>query len=310
MFKRAVPFAAVLICLALFTVAHAQQPAQTASSSPANDALMKKVESYLRVLFAWGPDYQVKLGPATPAKIPDLLEVPVQVVNQGHTETGTVYVTTDGKYMFRGEIRDMNADPFAANRAKVTLSGSPSIGPANAAVTVVEFSDFECPHCRELNSILKTIEPEFPQVRFVFKNFPLVQIHPWAMTAALAAQCMYQTSTQAFLKFQGDVFDNQDSITPDNVWQNLSTLATGDGLAPDSLHECMVAPDTKAHVDADIAEGKSLDVESTPTLFINGRPLIGGDQASLEAVIRFELSRHAPSASATPASAHQPSSLR
>ncbi|HEV2288143.1 MAG TPA: thioredoxin domain-containing protein [Candidatus Acidoferrales bacterium] len=297
MLKGIIRFTAILACLSLFAVAQAQLPAPATTPAAESSPLLKKVESYLRVLFAWGPDYQVKLGPPVPAKVPDLLEVPVQVVNQGHTETGTVYVTKDGKYMFRGEIRDLDANPFEANLAKLTTPDSPSIGPANASVTVVDFSDFECPHCRELYTILKSVEPEFPQVRFVFKNFPLVEIHPWAMTAALAAQCMAQTSTQAFLKFQGDVFDNQDSITPDNVWQNLSTFAAGDGLSPDSLHECIIAPQAKARVDADIAEGKSLDVESTPTLFINGRPVIGGDQATLENIIRFELARQASSAS-------------
>lgn len=306
MSKRAIRFAAMLACLALFVVVQIPASAQSASSSSANDALMKKVESYLRELFAWGPDYQVKLGPVAPAKIPDLLEVPVQVVNQGHTETGTVYVTRDGKYLLRGEIRDMTADPFAANRAKLTVAGSPSIGPENASVTVYDFSDFECPHCRELYNVLKTVEPEFPQVRFVFKNFPLVEIHPWALTAALAAQCMYQTSPQAFLKFQGDVFDNQDTITPDNVWETLSTFSTGDGLSPDSLHECISAPDTKARVDADIAEGKSLGVDSTPTLYINGRPIIGGDQASLESILRFELSRLSSPSSAPSANPSSP----
>ncbi|MFZ0211165.1 MAG: thioredoxin domain-containing protein [Candidatus Acidiferrales bacterium] len=296
MFKRAVPFTAILICLAVFTVAQAQQTSQTSSSSPANDALMKKVESYLRVLFAWGPDYQVKLGPAAASKIPDLLEIPVQVVNQGHTENGTVYVTKDAKFMFRGEIRDLALDPFADNRAKLHLSDSPSKGPADAKVTVVEFSDFECPHCRELHNIINAVEPEFPQVRFVFKNFPLVEIHPWAMTAALAARCAYQSSPDAFWKLHNAIFDNQDSITADNVWDNLSAFSTAAGVAPDSLHACMIAPDTKARVDADIAEGKSLSVESTPTLFINGRPVIGGDQQAIEQIIRFELAPH-PSAS-------------
>ena len=257
---------------------------------PNNDPLLTKVESYLRVLFAWGPDYQIKLGPATPAQIPDLYKIPVQVTQQTHSETGTVYVTKDGRYMFRGEIRDLSVDPFAANRAKLSLSDSPSIGPSDAKVTVVEFSDFECPHCRALYTILKTVEPEFSQVRFVFKNFPLTQIHPWAMTAAIAARCAFQSSNDAFWKVQSQLFDNQDAVTADNVWDEVTGFAGSAGISADSIHSCMAAPETKARVEADIAEGKTLGVDSTPTIFINGRPLIGGDKQILEQTIRFELS--------------------
>jgi protein-disulfide isomerase len=73
-------------------------------------------------------------------------------------------------------------------------------------------ADFECPHCQEMYSILKTVEPEFPQVRFVYKNFPLEQIHPWAMTAALAGRCVYKQSNSAFMKYQDTIFTNQDAI--------------------------------------------------------------------------------------------------
>ncbi|HEV2615667.1 MAG TPA: thioredoxin domain-containing protein, partial [Candidatus Acidoferrales bacterium] len=240
-------------------------------------------------LFAWGPDYQIKLGPAKSAQIPDLEEVPVNVTHAGQTENGTVYVTKDGHYMFRGEIRDMAEDPFAANRAKITINDSPSIGPADAKVTVVEFSDFECPHCLEMYSILKQVEPEFPQVRFVYKNFPLTEIHPWSMTAAIAGRCAFQSSPDAFWKIHNQLFDNQDAITADNAWDEVTDFATSAGISADAFHACMATPEAKAKVEADLAEGKSLAVASTPTLFINGRPMIGGDKQTLEQTIRFAL---------------------
>ncbi|MGB6483278.1 MAG: DsbA family protein [Candidatus Acidiferrales bacterium] len=289
MIKRAI---FLVMALAISAAAQTNPPAQSATASPAaNDALTAKVESYLRVLFGWTPEYKVTLGAATPSPIPELVQVPVSVTYQGHTDTGTVYVTKDGRFMFRGEIRDLSKDPFAETRAKIKLGDSPSIGPADAKLTVVEFSDFECPHCQELYSILKLVEPEFPQVRFVFKNFPLEQIHPWAMTAALASRCVYKTSSDAFMKFQDTVFGNQDAITADNAWDQITSAAVNAGMSADGLHSCMAAPETKAAVDADIAEGKSLGVESTPTFFLNGRPVIGGDRQSLEQIIRFDLSR-------------------
>lgn len=276
------------------TKSASQDAAQSSSASPANAALMAKVESYLRVLFGWGPEYKVKLGPVTPSEIPDLMKVPVTINYQGHDENGTVYVTKDAHFMFRGEIRDMSKDPFAEIRSKIKLGDSPSLGPADAKLTIVEFSDFECPHCQEMYSILKLVEPEFPQVRFVFKNFPLEQLHPWAMTAALAGRCVYKTGpSSAFLKFQDSVFTNQDAITADSAWDQVTQYAISalgvEGSA-DALHSCMTAPETKAAVDADLAEGKALGVDSTPTFFLNGRPFVGGDRQTFEQIIRFDLS--------------------
>ncbi len=276
------------------TKSASQNTAQSSVSTTESAQLLSRVESYLRVLFAWGPEYKVTLGPITPSEIPDLLKVPVSVNYQGHDETGTVYVTKDAHFMFRGEIRDMSKDPFAENRAKIKLGDSPSLGPADAKLTVVEFSDFECPHCQEMYSILKLVEPEFPQVRFIFKNFPLEQIHPWAMTAALAGRCVYKTgASSAFLKFQDSVFTDQDAITADNAWEQLTQFAVtalGAQGSVDALHSCMTAPETKAAVDADVAEGKALGVDSTPTFFIKGRPFIGGDRQSFEQIIQFGLS--------------------
>lgn len=280
-----------LIFVLVLAAVSPSSPAQNAPSSNANSALAAKVESYLRVLFGWGPDYKVSLGAITPSPVPDLLEVPVTVNYQSHDQTGTVYVTKDGRFMLRGEIRDMSKDPFADNRAKIKLGDSPSAGPADAKLTVVEFSDFECPHCQEMYSVLESVEPEFPQVRFVYKNFPLEQIHPWAMTAALAGRCVYKTSNAAFLKFQAAVFQNQAAVTPDNAWDQITTAAVGAGVLADALHSCMTAPQTKAAVEADIAEGKSLGVESTPTFFLNGRAVQAADRQSFEQIIRFDLSR-------------------
>lgn len=298
-FKRPAFLAFVILTLALSAAAQTKTAAQTSSAaSPENSALAAKVESYLRFLFGWGPGYTVKLGPVTQSPIPELLQVPVSVTvpasvtQPGHVETGTVYVTKDGRFMLRGEIRDMSKDPFAENRAKMKLGDSPSVGPADAKLTVVEFSDFECPHCQEMYPIVKAVEAEFPQVRFVYKNFPLEQLHPWAMTAALAGRCVYKSvSSDAFIKFQDTVFANQDAITADNAWDQITATAVSVGASADALHSCMTAPDAKAAVEADITEGKSLGVESTPTFFINGRLFLAADRQSLEDIIRFDLSR-------------------
>ena len=309
MSKRFSLFVAALLAFAVLAITtpilapdlFAQASSSQSAASPQDQQLLPKVESYLRNLFSWGPEYKVNLGPVTPADIPDLLKIPVSVDHAGQNEKGTVYVTKDARFMFRGEIRDMTKNPFADNLAKITTADSPSTGPTAAKLTVVEFSDFECPHCQEAFGILKEIEPEFPQVRWVFKNFPLEQLHPWAMSAALAGRCVYKSSNAAFLKFQDSVFTNQSAITPDNAWDMLTQYAVAAGLpaaaeaSADALHSCMTDPGTKSAVEADIAEGKALEVESTPTFFINGRPFQPSDKASFEQILRFALSHLEPS---------------
>jgi protein-disulfide isomerase len=279
---------AIIICLATATLAvHAQEASH---SNADTQPQMSNVESYLRNLFAWGPDYQVKAGPATPSVSPQFLEVPVQVTYNGETSSGSLYVSKDGKYMLRGEILDMSADPFADNRSKINLKGSPSRGPANAAVTVVDYSDYECPHCRELYMAMKQIEPKYPQVRFVTKNLPLSQLHPWAMTAAIAAHCAYQQSQDAFWKVHDTIFDSQDLITVDNATDKLvEIIASATGMAPDAARACIAAPESRAAIDSDLAEAKVLSLNSTPTVFVNGRELVGGDPATLQRYLDYEL---------------------
>lgn len=115
------------------------------------------------------------------------------------------------------------------------------------------------------------------------------------MTAALASRCVFESSPAAYWKLQDAIFTNQDSISTDNAWDQITGYAAAAGVSADSLHACMASPVTKKFIDDETAEGKSLSVESTPTLFINGRPVVSGDRELLESLIRFELSRAAAS---------------
>jgi protein-disulfide isomerase len=267
-------------------------PSSTALQAPApanQEQLTKATEAFVRQLFAWGPNIKVTLGPFEPSPAPDYYTVPVEISVNDQTEKGEVYVSKDGKTLVRGEIYDMSADPFAANRAKIHVDGSPSKGPADARVTLVEFADFECPHCRELWEALTAIEQKYPQVRVVYKDFPLTQIHPWANTAALGGRCAFEQSPEAFWKVHDAIFRDQDLISPENVWDKLVQFTTAAGLNADTFKTCMSAPDTQKAIDKSREEGVTLGVTSTPTVYINGRPLVGGDVTTLSQYIDFEL---------------------
>jgi len=281
-----------LVALALLTVIFPAfaQTAAPAQNPPADEAqLLKNSEAFVRKLFAWGPEFQVKLGPASQSPAPGYYLVPVQITFGGQTDTGVLYISKDGKTLLRGELFDTSADPFAGIRAKLHPDGNPSRGPADARVTLVEFSDFQCPHCRQLYEAMKTLGPRYPQIRIVFKDLPIAAIHPWAETAALGGRCAYMQSPDAFWQIHDALFESQDFISAANIWERLVELAGQTGLDKESFKACLTSPEAAKAIEADIEDAKVLSVNSTPTVFVNGRPVVGGDPTTLQQYIDYEL---------------------
>lgn len=277
-----------LICTPLFALPlRAQNSVATAPTDQSQ--LIHSSEVFIRNLFTWGPEYKLKLGPLSSSPSPDFYSVPIEVTVKDQTDKGTFFISKDGKTFVRGEMFDMATDPFAANRAKLHIDGNPSKGPASARVTIVEFSDFECPHCREVHKVLQSVTQHYPQVRLVFKDFPLSQLHPWAETAAIGAHCAFIQAPSAFWKVHDLIFDNQDVISTANVFDQLVSFAGQAGLDTDTFKTCLSSPDAKQAVETNHADGVGLNVNSTPTLFINGRLLVGGDLPTIEQFIDFEL---------------------
>lgn len=261
---------------------------KTADSSAAKPGTLEsRIEQYLRNLYAWGPTFDVKVGPSKPSPIADLLEVPVKVSVGEQSDTAVVYVSKAGTFLFRGELTDMSVDPFADIRSKLHVGLSPSMGPEDAKITLIEFADFECPSCRQLDLVLRELLPRHPEVRLVFKQYPLTDIHPWAMTAAIASQCAFEQSPAAFWKIHDAIFDAQDLITPSNVWEKMLDLANQLGLNAEAYRACMINPKTSTQVMATIEEGHALTITATPTTFVNSRRVVGPDKSMLEQYITF-----------------------
>ena len=274
-------------------LAQSASASATSASAPDQDQLLKATEAFVRDLYAWGPDYQVKVGPLSPSPAPEFYKVPIQVTYKGQSDSGELYVSKDGKTVLRGDLFDLHGDPYAAVRAHLNVGGNPSIGPESAPITLVEFADFECPHCKEFSDDFPAIQQKYPQIRLVYKDFPLTDIHPWAQTAAIAARCAYMQSPPAFWKMHDAIFKNQDNITADNAWDELNGFAKDEGLDTDAFKSCMSSPDAAKAVDANRADAATLGVSSTPTVYVNGRPVIGGDPATVEQYIQFDLAERA-----------------
>ena len=276
-------------------VATAQQNAAPLAAGTAtggaSSQIQKTIETYLRHLYAFGPDVEVHVSEPKDTPVAGLLVSDVKVKVEGSEETGKFYVSKDGKYLFRGELSDLTKDPLAENRSAMRTKNAPSMGDSKATITVVEFSDFECPVCRSLHDVMRGMLPNYPQVRLVFMDYPLEQIHPWARTAALAGRCAYDQSPQTFWKMYDLIYDNQDLIAAGNAYEKMTDYAGQTGLNLETFKSCMAGTDAAAAVDASVANGRELAVASTPTIFVNGRRIVGADPHTLEQYIKYELAQ-------------------
>lgn len=279
---------------ALVPMARAQQtnPPASNSAAAAQTPLQKSIEAYLRNLYAFGPDVLVTIGAPKDSGVEGLLEVDITVLIGETKEAAKFYVSKDGRYLIRGDVSDMSKDPLAENRARIEMKDAPTLGDAKAPVTLVEYSDFECPVCRSLHDVLRgMLESYAGKIRVVFKDFPIEQIHPWARTAALAGRCAYQQDPKAFWKMYDLIYDNQELFSAANAWNKVTDYASQMGLNAEAFKSCMASPEAGAAINASHANGQLLEVSSTPTIFVNGRRIVGADPHLLEQYINYELAQ-------------------
>jgi protein-disulfide isomerase len=163
----------------------------------------------------------------------------------------------------------------------------PSLGPANAPVTLVEFSDFQCPFCQRAAPTLKQIKAKYgDRVRIVWKDFPLTQIHPQAFDAAQAGNCAREQGK--FWEYHDQLFANQSALQPDA----LKKYASAAGMNADAFGACLDSGKYRAKVQQALEAGNNVGVSSTPTTFINGRVVSGAQPLdAFTAVIDEELAR-------------------
>jgi protein-disulfide isomerase len=231
------------------------------------------VDAFLHQQFGYQSDITWKIASIKPSPIEGLAEVNVVLANGQGQQISRFYVAPDGLHAVVGDIIPFGAKPFdPAKKALEKGITGPSKGPKDAPVTIVEFGDLQCPACKAAQPTIETLVAAEPNARFVFQNFPL-EIHNWAAKGAAYADCVGRASNDAFWKFVSKTYETQSDITAENADEKLTALADGAGVKGSDIAACAAKPETKAHVDASIALGKSVDVTGTPTVFINGRKL-------------------------------------
>jgi len=296
---------AAIFCLATFAhLGWAQakpslHPTKQGAASPAGAAAAtvlpseETVNSFLFQTFGYDPTITWKVEDIRPSEIPGLAEVNIVITTPQGANSNRLFVSSDGKHAITGDVLPFGAKPYEEAReklAKGTLNG-PAKGPANAPVTIVDFSDMQCPHCQKAEPAVESLLAQEPDVHFVFQNFPL-PMHNWAEKAAAYVDCVGRASNEAVWKFIDKTFEDQNNITAANVDEKLKAIATAAGVNGDEIAVCAAKPETKSRIEASIALGKSLGVTGTPTLFINGRSIgATAPVETLKKVVEFEASQ-------------------
>ena len=268
------------------------KPKAAAPASPGEKSALNKqhLETYLRHLFVWGSQITVEVGDAAPSPVKGLLRVVVRASFGQASEQQIFYVSADGQQIVRGPIYQAADNPFRSELSKITTALQPSFGSAGASVVIVAYSDYQCPHCREEAKILRENIPKtYPQnVRVYYKDMPLPH-HDWSRTAAIAGRCIFRQNPLTFWDFHDWAFENQLTITAANFTEKLAGFLKGKEIDPLQLNRCVEKRETEPEVDQSIAEAKLLGVNSTPTLYVNGRRLAGATPwPNLKQIIDFE----------------------
>lgn len=252
-----------------------------AQISPSNAQVDRRIEILVRSQFSVPPDYRVSIGSRTKSDLAGFDNVPIVFARGSKQQTITFLVSNDGNTLARLEKFDISKDP----NATLAIANRPVRGNPEAKVTIVNFDDLECPYCARMHTEL------FPgatnryaeNVRIIYKDFPLVEIHPWAMHAAVDANCLADQSGPAYWNYVDYIHAHGDEVNSgkNEVAKSIETLdrlardeGKRDKLEEVKLSACVTKQDETA-VRASMKEGEALNVDGTPTMFINGERLSG-----------------------------------
>jgi protein-disulfide isomerase len=254
------------------------QPAQPAAPDP---MLERHIEVLVRSQYNVPQDYSVTLGARKPSQIPGYDSLPVALSRGQKTTSVDFLISTDNKTLARLETFDLVKDPAFS----IDVAGRPVRGNPAAKVTLVNFDDLECPYCARMHQSLfpATLERYKNTVRFVYKDDPLVDMHPWAMHASVDANCLAAQSGDIYwtyvdyLHSHGQEVNGEDR-NPQKSFAALDRIARQEAtlgkLDDDKLNACMTRQD-ETLVRASAKEADSLGINGTPALFVNGERIDG-----------------------------------
>jgi len=268
----------------------------SAEKAPARKSAFDKtvLEIYVRHLFVWGSQIKVEISDPKPSLLAGFDEVEVHASAGQASADELLYISKDGQKIVRGNVFDVTQNPFKPQLDKIHTDLQPSMGTPGAPVVLVLFSDFECPYCKDEAKTLRTnLLSTYPkEVRLYFEDMPLSQIHPWAMAASIAGRCIFRQNPNSFWDYFDWIYEHQADITADNLKSKiLEFVKDNKDIDSVQLDRCMDSKATQAEIEKNMAQAKALAVNGTPTVFVNGRQLMGqaAAWANLRPVIDYEI---------------------
>ena len=236
------------------------------------------VNAFLKQLWGFDANRIWSVAAILSTNAPGVSKVVVFVADKsqpGKTQQTVFFTTPDGRHAIADGVIDFGASPFAdARKLLQARADGPARGAAGKELLIVEFSDLQCPRCKDAQPLMDQLVTDFPQARVVFQNFPLVEIHPQAFQAAAVGLCVRKAKGDlAFFKFAQSVFDVQAALTAQDAVSTLDMAITRAGGDPTAIMACSKTQPITDAVEASIQVAKDLGADSTPLLFVNGQPI-------------------------------------
>jgi protein-disulfide isomerase len=269
-------------------------PANFTASAPSKDVINAFLQS------SWGYDesriWQVQAILKTPVE--GISKVVIVVGDKNGKQKPSAlqfFALPDGKHIIAGDdVLPFGEHPFAEYRAALQQrADGPYRGSASKDLELVEFADFQCPHCKEAQANMDKLAVDFPKARIVFQSYPLARIHPASVAAAAYGVCVAkQGGSTAFFTYAAAVYEGQDGLnTADGATLTMNSAVTKAGLDPAKIKACSLLPETGAAVEASVKLAQDLNINQTPVLVINGRqvPIGGVPYETLKQIVDYQI---------------------
>jgi protein-disulfide isomerase len=241
----------------------------------------RRIEVMVRSQYNVPQEYSVTIGVRKPSQIPGYDSLPITLAKGERTSVIEFLISSDGNTLARLEKFDLQKDPVF----NIDVTGRPIRGNPAAKVTVINFDDLECPYCGRMHDALfpATLVRYKDKVRFIYKDDPLTELHPWAMHAAVDANCLAAQSGEVYWTYVDFLHRHGEDITGperdlaksvaalDRVARQEATLGKLDSA---KLDACLAKQDETA-IRASESEAGTLRIEGTPALFVNGERIDG-----------------------------------
>jgi protein-disulfide isomerase len=254
----------------------------SAQSTPPEVA--RRIEQQVRSFYTIPSSVKIVLGDLKPSEFPNYDSLTITFDGGEKKQHYDFLLSKDGKTLLRMTKLDLSKDPFVEIMKKIDVSNRPTRGDSKAKVVAVNYDDFECPFCSRMHQTLfpQLLKEYGDRVTFIYKDFPLAEIHPWATHAAVNANCLAAQNKDAYWDFADYIHANQGEVNSekshDGQFAALDRIATTQGqkhsLDGPKLQACIKAQQDDA-VKASVHEGEGLGIEATPTMFVNGEKVDG-----------------------------------